>query len=316
MKNNLNYKIEGFKYPRRSIGLATKMAFKGFVSPIKYEVRVSDADWSKYFGHYQNQKWGQWDSNSCWCLGGVINCAEDQFEYLWKNGMFSKEAKDFFTNNGYIDEDGDFSFSERFLEILGGLKDNGGTIDYGWDLAQKYGFLPRSMLNYSHERAAMWSNRQDFIADYFGKGNITQGMRDLAKQCLKYIKIEYQRIGTTWKTPERQVIEAALRQAPISYGVPVAYPWNTEEVKYDGTTNPAHVVEGYKIWKDGRYATFDQYEPHLKNLSANYYIPFITQGVVTAVPQAATNPVKQTVWNLVWEAVFKWYQDFWQRFPA
>ena len=100
-------------------------AVKGFfASPIKYEVRVLDGNWSPYFGHYQNQKWGNFDSSSCWALSG-INCFEDQLEWLWKNGMFSQDSKNFFTQNGYIDSDGDFSLSERFIEILSKVQDNG-----------------------------------------------------------------------------------------------------------------------------------------------------------------------------------------------
>src|ERR1039458_8635511 len=99
-----------------------------FNSPIPYEVRVPTGNWSSLFGHYENQKWGMWDSNSCWCLSAV-NCIEDQLEWLWKNGMFSPEAKNFFTVNGYIDSDGDFSISERFYEIISGVKDAGNSQD-------------------------------------------------------------------------------------------------------------------------------------------------------------------------------------------
>ena len=78
--------------------------------PIPFENRIQTGDWSAYFGHYENQRWGEWDSDSCWALSGV-NCIEDQLEWLWKNNKFSQEAKDFFTKNGYIDTDGDFSLS-------------------------------------------------------------------------------------------------------------------------------------------------------------------------------------------------------------
>ena len=44
-----------------------------FVQDIPYDLRSIDGDWSKYFGSFDNQIWGKWDSKSCWALS-AINC--------------------------------------------------------------------------------------------------------------------------------------------------------------------------------------------------------------------------------------------------
>lgn len=282
------------------------------IYPIKYEVRISDGNWSPYFGKYQNQKWGAWDSDSCWCLSS-INCTEDQLEWLWKNGMFSPEAKNFFTQNGYIDSDGDFSLSERFHEILCGNKDTGGTAQEAWQSFKARGFLPRSQLTYSPEQANKWGTQNAFNADYFNQSAVTQPMRDLAKQSLKYLKIDYQTIGKMWITPNRQVLQAALKQAPLNYGIPIPVNvsnWNVVNVQYDGSVNLAHEVEGYYIPDIGPYYVFDQYLPNLKTLSTNYYLPTVYQGIITATTPASVNPVPQPQGEMN-DTFWTWVMNFW-----
>lgn len=286
--------------------------------PIPYEIRVESGDWNypiSYFGKYENQRWGYYDSNSCWCVSS-INCIEDQLEWLWKNNKFSKEAKDFFTGYGFIDKDGDFSLSERFIEILSGVKDGGNSQDEAWRLIKKYGLIPRSYLTYTEDKARSFSSQDDFRIDYFGKSNITQGMLDLAKEFLAHVNIDYQQIGKTWTTPNTNALRDALRQSPLQIGIPVPYDWNQVEVKWDGSYNAEHAVELYAITNDGKYKIFDQYQPALKVLSADYYIPIVTQGVVTVKNPIIVTPIittetpviQETLLDKVWKAVRKWIE--------
>lgn len=281
-----------------------------FSSSIQYEVRVKDGNWSPYFGHYQNQKWGLWDSNSCWCLSAV-NCVEDQLEYLHKNRMFSKEAMDFFYRYGFIDMDGDFSISERYLEILGRHTDNGGSTIEAYYLMQIYGCIPRDMLTYTKTKADSFSNKKDFNADYFNPTAVTDDMKKIGQEFLKFVNIARQKIGKTWITPDLQILKAALRQAPLTIGVPIPEGmWNYETVVYNGKKTAEHAIQLYGIDDEGNYLIFDQYMPNLKKLSANYFIPIVSQGIVTAIPQVVANPIKQdTIWNKVWEAVFGWFNS-------
>lgn len=282
-----------------------------FSTSIQYEVRLPSGDWSPYFGKYQNQKWGQWDSDSCWCLS-AINCAEDQLEWLRKNGMFSQDALDFFSLHGYIDADGDFSLSERFIEVMSGIKDAGNNQMDAWILMQSVGCIPRPMLTYSAQRASLFSTQQGFVNDYFDPRVITDEMKALGKQFLYYVKIERQWIGTPWKTPTIEIIKAALKQAPVQIGIPVPRNislYNTSAlISYDGKVSADHAVELYALSPNGQYEFFDQYVPNLKILSSDYYLPFVSQGILSAVAQQAVNPIPQnTLWNRFFSAVFAWY---------
>ncbi len=280
-----------------------------FMQPIQYEVRVPDGDWSPWFGVYQNQKWGQWDSNSCWAVSG-INSAEDQCEYLHKAGKFSQEAKDFFMRYGYIDEDGDFSFSERFLEVLSGVHDNGNNQMEAWILMQKYGMIPRSMLTYTKERADAFNTKPDFNADYFNSDAITDEMMDLGQQFLKYVNISRQWIGKNWYTPDINLLKAALKQAPLHIGIPVPnaiYKWNAPFVQYDGKKEANHAVELYKINDDGTYCIFDQYQPCIKTLSSDYILPLVCQGILMATPVRISHPTG--FWGVFWSRVNNYFND-------
>jgi hypothetical protein len=283
---------------------------RGFiVKPIQYEVNVPTGDWTPYFGKYENQKWGLWDSDSCWALSGV-NCAEDQAEMLWKNGMFSDEAKKFFTDNGYVDSDGDLSFSEQFYEILSGAKDGGNNQMNLWSLMQQYGIVPRSKLCYTQARAQQWTNQTDFDNDYFNPAQITPELKALGIQSKNYINVARQWIGTNWTTPNIDILRAAIKQAPLQLGIPVPQPtylWNSPIIKWDGRVSADHAVECYKINDDGTLCIFDQYEPNLKVLGAGYYLPFVTQGILYAVAPAATNPVVQPVDNSFYTWIMNWF---------
>jgi hypothetical protein len=281
-----------------------------FMKPIAYEVRIPSANWIEYFGKYQNQKWGIWDSNSCWVLS-AINCVEDQLEWLWENNMFSDEAKTFFVDNKYIDSDGDFSLSERFLEILSGVHDNGNNQMEAWRLMQIYGCIPRSDLTYTQEQAFAHPTKQSFNADYFDINAISPEMRDKGQKFLKYVNISRQWIGTQWRTPNRDILINALKQAPLQIGIPVPHDgsWNASYVKSPiGNTNADHAVELYGINENGEYLIFDQYMPNLKTLSKDYYIPFVTSGIVNAVSPVIVNPIVQDLQsNGVWEAIIHWF---------
>ncbi len=294
---------------------------KGIFSPsIPYEVRVLNGDWSPYFGKYENQKWGLWDSESCWCLSSV-NSFEDQMEWLWKNNMFSQEAKDFFTSNGYIDSDGDFSLSEMFHEILDGNYINGGTPEEAWQSFENNGMIPRSMLNYSAQRASKCASQSEFVQDYFNPQQVTQAMRDLGQKFLKYVNIQFQNIGTPWYTPSPVLIQAALKQAPLNIGIscPIknVYLWNNPFVQYDGGKTPQHEVELYALNPDGSYKIFDQYLPNEKTLSSDYYIIYCHQGVVSAKSPASVNTVVQpsTSWQKFIQACNDFYNGFFPKVP-
>lgn len=293
-----------------------------FTKDIPYEDRLQGNTWSDYFGTYEPQKWGLWDSDSCWCLSAV-NCLEDQLEYLLKTGQFSLEARVFFTANGFIDKDGDFALSERFLEIKGGFEANGGYAEYAWKLIKKYGCIPRQQLTYTVAQANQWPSQEYFNSDYFNPKYVTDEMITLGKKFLYYINIEDQNIGTNWFTPTSILLKYKLLQAPLQIGVPVPNDvsvWNSGRVTYDGKKNVQHEVE---LWKyddiadpEYPYFIYDQYQPERKQLSKDYYIPFVHQGVVTAKIYPAPVPEGESFWSTLWKNIKDWFRSISTRCPS
>jgi len=189
----------------------------------------------------------------------------------------------FFNSYGYLDAVGDFSLSERFIEILGKQKIQGGTSPMAWQLMQKYGCIPRSTLTYSIAKADSFNIESDFVNDYFNPLAVTNEMRTIGQMFLTYVNIAYQTIGKNWYTPNRDILRAALQQAPVCIGLPTpvnVFNWNNEFVQYDGNKVPAHEVELHDIDETGQYKVSDQYNPSEKTLSRDYYICFATQGIV------------------------------------
>lgn len=277
-----------------------------FSKGIEYVVRNIKGDWSPYFGVYESQRHDDLDSNCCWSFAGN-EVAEDQLEFLWKTNQFSEEDKKWFFENGYIDADGDFYLSRRFIPTLSGVKRNGNDQAEAWRLTQKYGAIPNSRLPYQ--------NNETYFDPFF----ITQELKDLGQQFLKRVNIAYKEVGTRFKGYDIKQLSAELKQSELQIGIPVpvlTYLWNATKVDWDGGKQAAHSVALYKIDEitdpEYPYYIFDQYEPHLKQLSADYYIPICTKAVVTPVtPFQLTPPVsvQYTVWKKVWLAV----QDFFNR---
>lgn len=296
--------------PRPKQKLLSKV--KGlFTKGIPYVVRVPSGNWEAYFGKYAPQKFGQWDTDSCWCLSAV-NSSEDQMEWLWMNDQFSQEAKDFFTSNGYIDSDGDFSLSERFHEILCGERDGGGTSPEAWQSFQKRGFIPRSQMSYTVEKSQSFNSQEEFDNDYFNLLAVTPAMIALGKKSLTYINISYQTIGKNWTTPDKQLLQTALLQAPLNIGIAIpinVFNWNNSFVQYDGATVVAHEIELYGLDDKGQRLIYDQYLPFCKTLSSDYPLPLVHQGVITSTSSPVIQPPKKTytLMELIYLALAKYF---------
>lgn len=301
--------------PRPKTKLSVKV--RGFfATPIKYEIRNPMGDWTPFLSPFQDQRFGRFDSDSCWVLGGMITPAEINLNWLWANDILSQEAKDFFISNGYVDSNGKFSLSERFHEILCGQRDNGGTSPMAWQSAQKRGFIPRSQLTYTIEQSNSFNSQEDFDNDYFNTKAITPQMIALGQQSLKYINIAYQIIGKNWTNPTLDILGAALKLSPVCMGLPTpvnVLNWNNAFVQYDGATVVSHEVTGVLLASNG-YGIVDQYNPFQKTLSSDYYLPLCTQGIIYAIAPAIANPIPQPTSDSMWSAIFNWLNSAFQSF--
>lgn len=290
-----------------------------FTSDIPYEVRHESGDWSVYFGGFEGQRYGYWETSCCWDWAGVEDC-ETQLEWLWKNNRLSADTKDWLTKNKYIDEEGDFYLSRRWGAILSGVKDSGNDqVDF-WRIAKTAGLIPNWMLPYKlGDGGKIIASYDQFINDFFNKDVITKEMELMGKEFARRFNIEAQEVGKRWSRRNPVLIQAELKHAPLQIGVPVpklTFLWNQVKIDWDGGTTAAHSVELYKYddVADPEYPYFiyDSYESHLKQLSKDYYIPLITKGVLTPVffapPVSIPKTEKEkTFIDKLWEAIHNWF---------
>lgn len=270
------------------------------LNPIPYEIRNTTGDWTPYYGKWFHQRPTAKDLSICWNVA-ACEVIETQLQFLKATNQFSEADIKWFTEKGYIDGDGDFYLSRRFVAVISGVRDNGNDEAEAWRLAEKYGCIPNSMYPYTNDD------------DFFEKKFLTQEMYDLGKEFLKRVQLQDQELGSRFTRRENSALRSALFQAPLQCGVPVpvmVWLWNAEKIDWDGSKQAAHSIEIRKVDETGEYPTkiFDSYDPALKELSADYYIPIITRGIVTVRKQAMTNPVSQeTLGAKIWRAIWAYY---------
>lgn len=288
------------------------------MKPIQYEVRNTSGDWSPYFGDVitEPQRFGKFDTDDCWDMSPCKGTIEIQCNYLISIGAFTVAAMTFFQTNGFLDANGSMKISERYPEILSKNKDNGGTAQQAMQLFQEYGCIPWSMLNYTDAQASQWTTKAQFNADYFNLNAVTPAMLSLGRQFLKYVNIAYQRIGTLGTTPAVEILQAAIKQAPLQYDVFIStntMSWN--EVNVPAPTIPliyntnatSHEITGTSINPDGSKVIVDNYAPFVKTLAPNYPLEAVLQGIVTAIPDNPSPIPQNSTINAFWQAVIGWW---------
>jgi len=118
------------------------------------------------------------DTNFCVSFS-IIKCIEAVFNYKISQGVSFVNLK-WLTDNGYLNDKGQVSFSPRYL---GTMAD---TTIYGnsqWNVINciyAYGLIPE----------AMHPNKADSWAEYSDKDKITQEMKDLGAEFLKRFDID------------------------------------------------------------------------------------------------------------------------------
>lgn len=239
------------------------------------ETRNSNGDWSPYFGTYESQKKDWFDTNSCWAYAGN-EVLEDQLEFLMKTGGFADYEIQWFKDKGYIDADGDFYLSRRFVPTLSGVTTNGNDPAEFWRLTKKYGAIPSSMLPFTA------------VTDYFDRTKITQDMYDLGAEFIQRVSIDHKELGNRFSGYKLSDLKSALQETELQIGIPVPQDgrWNQVNVPIPNHTDPDHEVALYKIDEisdpEYPYFIYDQYAPMRKQLHKDYFIPLCTVATVSS----------------------------------
>lgn len=234
---------------------------------------------------------GIYETDDCWDFSGVSIL---EIKLLQLFPTFSPVAKQFFISNGYCDVVGNFALSRRYIAIQSGVKNNGNNQIKFWDDVTQYGMIPRSMLDFTPSMA----NDPDyptFVTDFFNPQAITSDMENLAQQFNTYVTVSAIYI-------QLNLVPQALTQTPLQIGIPipkVVSNWNQPVVQWDGSTIVQHAIVLLGINPDGTKTILDSYIPWVKQLSANYLMPYITQPTIT-VNNIATEqiPRQEVNWLL------------------
>lgn len=249
---------------------------------IPYIINNPSMDWTIDLPTNRQQKF-KFDTNECSQLSGC-NTMATYCNFLKRTGKFPISTLKWFEDNGYFDDNGKFAFSEQFAGIISGTSINGGSQWEFWRSASRFGVLPRKDLNYTVEESQKFATQEAMCFDYYNKGNITPAMYAKALESLKYISISYEWVWYNLdKSCPFELIEEALKQAPLQIGTPVCMStWNSGNVKYCGLTNVGHASEMYgetlASWK-----IQDHYNPYQKTIEKDYFIPLITKGIITPI---------------------------------
>lgn len=231
---------------------------------IVFENRNPSADWTRYLGVPELQKY-RFETFGCVTFGGhhVLIC---QLNYNLQENKFSKEALKFFTDNGYI-IDGKFNLNEIFNIAQNGTTQEGNYLQNYWDNVRKVGVVPQKA----------WTQLEDCHTWLDMKKPIPQSVLNLGLEFLKYIDIKYEWVLTSKKNDS--LIAQAMQQSPLQIATPVCPTWGTGNVMACGTKDLAHCTMIYDV--DGGYKILDQYNPFLKTLAPDYYIPCAIKAVIT-----------------------------------
>lgn len=258
----------------------------GSETNVQEEVRLESGDWEAYkpTDEWQRKKVGNnlgYDTLSCVTFS-AINSVEMQIELLIEKGEVSEETQARMKELGYFDEDGKVNFNEWFSSILNGTTADGNFLQAPWDSFRKDGLLPQKD----------GKNVNDFAtqSQWLDIRGITEAMREKAKKFNEMFEIKYEWVvygkAEAWKDFDKHV-----KHAPLHVLLPTDSNWN----KKDGVVpDPKLSSVNHATLYIGKTKAFkknlDHYNPFVKKLANNYYMPYAMKGVVSVKKPQETPP--------------------------
>jgi hypothetical protein len=213
------------------------------------EIRKVDANWTKELPTPEKQK-RQDEDKMCCVTASALNTIETEFNYQNDNDLINAEDLVWLKEKGYLDEFGEFDFSDRYIATLSGTTRNGNSPKKVADCIRKFGLIPEKLLPY---RTAMsWE-------EFYSLEDITQPLRDLGLEFAKRFPINYEFVNGG-----KAEYDNARRFNPLQVFV---HAWNGQSngvyVRTESQIN--HAVENNKSNQ-----IFDTYDPYLKNLASDF----------------------------------------------
>jgi hypothetical protein len=249
------------------------------------------SDWIDHMDFYEGQLVSNGDTDDC-----VIFTAQESFDAQMDALLpnFPAEVQQEISAMGFMDLSSvdnklHFHSSPRFAGVLTGNGTNGNNLPDPWNVFEKYGVVPFSVLPVLPSMT---------IQDYFAQ--IPANVMEIGAKFLaliggaQSIKGQYVCNGTENVT----AMITKIPQAPLCIAVAVDDgTWNQAEPGIASGT-PVHSVMLYAIDASGDFLVYDHYQPAKKLLLPTYPILYAYQGVVSpkfAAPSAPVLPPNPTI---------------------
>lgn len=147
------------------------------LAPIPLEERI------KYLPKGERQNIGE-EKMDC-ASRGPLNVIETKFNYLIKNKKLSFENHMWLKGNGYLNDEGQIEFSDRFVAILSGTTAQGNSLKAPLDAIRKNGLIPKIIFP-----------QVESFDEYYNASKITDEMRKLGDEFKSRFVINYEKLYT------------------------------------------------------------------------------------------------------------------------
>lgn len=237
----------------------------GVYTLIPEQTRMLDGNWQKYLPTPERQyKPYTYDTLSCTTFS-ALNQIETQVNFLIKENILSPSQVATLTQIGFMDANGVFNASDRFIAIMSGTKvKKGNDFKSVYDAIRNYGLLPEKDLPFGGD-----------TFDEYHDVSITEEMKVKAKKVLDVLSLNYEWVffdnDARFEGNDLIMARKGLLQAPLQIAIPI----------------PAHhAILMYNMVEYDHFDTFDQYEPYIFIEEWTVPIHFALKGVVSPVEES------------------------------
>lgn len=270
----------------------------GAETGIAYEARNPSGDWEKYKPTDEWQRYFLngiigYDTLSCVTFS-ALRCVAMQIEWMIDTGKISGTALAFLRDNGYIDENGKVNFNEHYTAVMSGTTTNGNTLTAVWDSIRKDGVLPQK----DGPSVNDFTTTAAWLA-----GPIPQTQIEKARKFLSLYGGPFQ-VAYEWAVLNQpgawELFAVHVKQAPLHIATPTCGSWNnpsgTIVTSCGDYKQLNHATSYIGQVKDGAssaawyHKDLDHYNPFVKRLSWDYYMPYALKGIVSEAVAAPTTP--------------------------
>jgi hypothetical protein len=228
-------------------------------------VRNPSGHWQEFSSGNEQQYDQYMDTDNCTGFS-FTRVTEAFINRLISLQLLSASTLLFLSQNGYLNGQGKVEFSERALGAMAGTTQNGNSFPNVYNAASTKGLIPNSKWSWDY-------NQEKDYPTYYAIP--PADLLALGQQFLNHFTFDKQPIA-------KADMDACLPISPLWIAIPVC-DWSSATPQYDGhSTVMQHAVNIDQHTPAG-FQIEDDYNPYIKTLSPDYFIPAIWN--VTVMPK-------------------------------